>query len=79
MGKYLVLFPIVAFAWFIILTVLLTFLAKTRSLDLILLVSMSVLAAIGVTAYDNEDLSRGLSKMLPFALLGVFLIDISYF
>ena len=78
-GKYLVLFPIVAFAWFVILTVLLTFLAKNRSVDSILLVSMSVLAAIRITAYYNEDLSRDLSKMLPFALLGVFLIDISYF
>ena len=78
-GKYLVLFPIFAFAWFIILTVLLTFLAKTRSLDSILLVSMSVLAAIRVTAHYNVDLSRDFSKMMPFALLGVFLIDISYF
>lgn len=78
-GKYLVLFPIVAFAWFMILTVLLIFLAKNRSVDSILLVAMSVLAAIRVTAYYDQDLSRDLSKMLPFALLGVFLIDISYF
>jgi hypothetical protein len=78
-GKYLVLFPIVAFAWFVILTVLLIFLAKNRSVDSILLVAMSVLAAIRVTAYYDQDLSRDLSKMLPFALLGVFLIDISYF
>jgi hypothetical protein len=74
-----VLFPIVAFAWFVILTVLLIFLAKNRSVDSILLVAMSVLAAIRVTAYYDQDLSRDLSKMLPFALLGVFLIDISYF
>ncbi|MDA1220350.1 MAG: hypothetical protein O2909_13130, partial [Chloroflexi bacterium] len=63
----------------LILTVLLTFLAKNRSVDSILLVAMSVLAAIRITAYYDEDLSRDLSKMLPFALLGVFLIDISYF
>jgi len=78
-GKYLVLFPIVAFAWFIILTVLLTFLAKNRAADSILLIAMAVLSAIRVTAYYNEDLSRDLSKMLPFALLGVALVDISYF
>ena len=78
-GKYLVLFPFVAFAWFIVLTVLLTFLAKNRAVDDILLVSMAVLSAIRVTAYYNEDLSRDLAKILPFALLGVFLIDLSYF
>lgn len=78
-GKYLIMFPIVAFAWFIILTILLTFLAKNRSVDSILLVAMAVLSAIRVTAYYNEDLSKDLAKMLPFALLGVFLIDFSYF
>ena len=78
-AKYLVLFPIVAFAWFIILTVLLSFLAKRQPIDTILLIAMAVLSAIRVTAYYNEDLSKDLAKILPFALLGVFLIDLSYF
>ena len=78
-GKYLILFPVVAFAWFVILTTLLSFLAKQQSIDSILLIAMAVLSAIRITAYYNEDLSRDLSKILPFALLGVFLIDLSYF
>jgi hypothetical protein len=56
-GKYPVLSPIVAFVWLIIVIALLTFLAKTSSLDSILLVSMSMLATVWVTAYCNEDLS----------------------
>ena len=77
--KYLILFPIVAFAWFVILTVLLAFLGKNQSIETILLIAMAVLSAIRVTAYYNEDLSKDLAKILPFALLGVFLIDLSYF
>ena len=77
--KYLVVFPFVAFAWFVILTVLLAFLAKDQPIDRILLVSIAVLSAIRITSYYNEDLSRDLAKMLPFALLGVFIIDLSYF
>lgn len=77
--KYLVVFPFVAFAWFIILTVFLTFLAKEQPIERILLVSMAVLSAIRITSYYNEDLSRDLAKILPFALLGVFIIDLSYF
>jgi hypothetical protein len=77
--KYLVIFPLVAFAWFVILTVLLVFLAKDQPIDRILLVSIAVLSAIRITSYYNEDLSRDLAKMLPFALLGVFVIDLSYF
>ncbi len=78
-GKYLILFPVIAFAWFAILTTLLAFLARGQTINDILLISMAVLSAIRVTAYYNEDLSRDLSKILPFAMLGVFLIDISYF
>ena len=78
-GKYLILFPVVAFSWFAILTTLLAFLARGQTIDEILLISMAVLSAIRITAYYNEDLSRDLSKILPFAMLGVFLIDISYF
>lgn len=32
-----------------------------------------------MTAYYNEDLSKDLSKMIPFALLGIFIIDVSFF
>ena len=32
-----------------------------------------------MTAYYNEDLSRDLAKILPFAVLGIFLIDASFF
>ena len=78
-GKYLILFPIVAFAWFVILTALLVFLSKNQTIENILLIAMAVLSAIRITAYYNEDLSRDLAKILPFALLGIFLIDLSYF
>ena len=77
--KYLVLFPFVAFAWFVTLTVLLAFLAKNQPIDAILMVAIAVLSAIRITSYYNEDLSRDLAKILPFALLGVFIVDLSYF
>jgi hypothetical protein len=67
-GKYLVLFPVVAFSWFAILTTLLAFLVRGQTIDEILLISMAVLSAIRITAYYNEDLSRDLSKILPFAI-----------
>jgi len=77
--EYLLLFPLFTFFWFLIFVVLLSFLAKEQTIQNILLVSIAIVAAIRVTAYYNEDLSRDLAKMLPFALLGVFLIDISFF
>lgn len=77
--EYIILFPIFIFFWFAVLVLLLSFLAKNQQFDTILTISMSVVAAIRVTAYYHEDLSRDLAKMLPFALLGIFLVDVGYF
>jgi len=40
---------------------------------------MALVASVRVAAYYKEELSVDLAKMLPFALLGVFLVDISFF
>ena len=32
-----------------------------------------------MTAYYNEDLSKDLAKILPFAVLGIFLVNASFF
>ena len=78
-AKYLVLFPFFAFFWFAILTLILTFLSKDRSFPDVLLMALVTISAIRVTAYYNEDLSRDLAKILPFAVLAIFLIDTSFF
>ncbi|KYK24811.1 hypothetical protein AYK26_02940 [Euryarchaeota archaeon SM23-78] len=77
--EYILIFPLFAFFWFAILTVLLTFLAKEPVVQSILMISVATIGAIRFTAYYNEDLSKDLAKMLPFALLGIYLIDAAYF
>lgn len=79
LGKYILLFPIIAFFWFAILTLILTFLSRGQSFPEVLLVAMAVVGSIRVTAYYNEDLSKDLAKILPFAVLGIFLVDSSFF
>lgn len=77
--KYALFFPILTFFSFLVLALILTLLAKTPTAESILMISIAVVSAVRITAYYNEDLSRDLAKMLPFALLAVFLVDISYF
>lgn len=77
--KYLIIFPFVIFAWFVVIAALLVFLAKNQSLDQILLASMALTGVIRITSYYKEALSQDLAKLLPLILLGTFLIDISYF
>ena len=78
-AKYIILFPIFAFFWFAVLTLILVFLSKDRSFTDVLQMALITVGAIRVTAYYNEDLSRDLAKILPFAVLGIFLVNASFF
>lgn len=77
--EYVFLFPVLVFFWFLVLVVLLSFLSKGQSLETILLISIALVGAVRVTSYYKEELSKDLAKMLPFSLLGVFLVDLGYF
>ena len=78
-AKYIVVFPVFAFFWLAVLTLILAILSKDRAFSQVLLVALATVSAIRVAAYYHEDLSRDLSKILPFAVLGIFIIDASYF
>ena len=77
--KYLVLFPVAAFFWFAILTLILALLSRGQDFSETLLIAFATVSAIRVTAYYNEELSQDVAKILPFAVLAAFLIDISFF
>ena len=78
-AKYIILFPAFAFFWFAVLTLILVFLSQERAFSEILLIALATVSAIRLTAYYDEDLSRDLAKILPFAVLAIFLIDGSFF
>ena len=77
--KYIVVFPVFAFFWFAVLTIILALLSKDRAFSEVLLVALATVSAIRLAAYYHEDLSRDLAKILPFAVLGIFIIDASFF
>ena len=77
--KYLIAFPFITFIFFSMLSVLLLFLSKSQTVQQTLLTSMTIVAASRLASYYSEDLAKDLAKMIPFALLGVFLVDPSFF
>lgn len=77
--QYLIIFPTFAFFWFAILTVILSLLSKDREITEIFIIALATVSAIRVVAYYSEDLSRDVAKILPFAVLGLFLVDASFF
>ena len=77
--KYLVLFPVAAFFWFAVLTLILAFLSRGQDFQETLLVAFATVGTIRITAYYREELSQDVAKILPFAVLAAFIIDISFF
>lgn len=77
--EYIFLFPIIAFFWFLVISFLLSMLSQVPIIAIsnIFMASMAILATIRVSAYYNEDLSRDIAKLIPFALLAILLLDIS--
>lgn len=75
--EYVFLFPLVAFFWFFVIATLLSMLSTVIEINNIFMLSMAILATIRVTAYYDEDLSKDIAKLIPFALLAILLIDIT--
>lgn len=71
--SYLLLFPFFLFLWFFVYSFFIYFLARDIPTGTVLLISITVIVAIRVAAYYHEDLARDLGKLLPFALLAIFL------
>lgn len=77
--EYIIIMPCLVFFWFAFLALFLLLLAKNQELGNVILISAAVIGAIRITSYISEDLSKDLAKMLPFTLLGFFIIDPSFF
>jgi len=77
--KYFLFFPFIAFLFFLGFALMILFITREYEFVSILSTSFAVVIAIRLTAYYSEDLSKDVAKMLPFALLGLFIADPSYF
>lgn len=76
--RHILFFPILIICWTAVLVVILSLLGKDQQPENVLLVSVALISTIRTTAYISEDLSKDLAKMLPFAILGLYLVNKSY-
>ena len=73
--QYILFTPFLISFWTLILAIILTLLSGGDDLYWNVLVATSMVGSVRVLSYFSEDLSRDVAKMLPFAVLGVFLVD----
>jgi len=71
--------PFLIFFWFAIFTTFLIFLTENLEIQNLLIISATIIAAIRMTSYYNENLSKDLAKLLPFTLLAVSVLSPDFF
>jgi len=76
---YLVVFPVLSFMAFLVFALMLIFLAKGQTLQQILLISITLISAIRIASYYHEEIAGDIAKLVPLTLLGVFLVDPTYY
>lgn len=72
--EYLIILPFMVFFWFSMFTIFLIILTTGIELNTILQISATIIVAIRMTAYYKEDVSKEISKLLPYTLLAVSII-----
>ncbi len=73
--EYLLFSPAVIFAWFFVMMIMMGVISVDLGPTQLLFTSAAYVSVVRVASYYNEDLSRDLAKLIPFALLAIFIID----
>ena len=73
--EYIVILPFVVFLWFGVFTIFLILLTNNLGLETILIISVTIVAAIRMTAYYKQDLARDLAKLIPLTLMTVAIVQ----
>jgi len=76
--EYIIIMPILIFFWFSIFGVSLIIFTDLQ-IDSVLVISAVIVAAIRITAYSNEEISKEVAKLLPLNLLAISLLVPGFF
>ena len=76
---YIVLFPIIIFAWFTILAFFIYIIAEGMPLYIAIFVSMTIIAVVRMLSYYREDAAKEVAKMIPYAILSFLLTSVAVY
>lgn len=77
--KYVIIFPLVVLVWFVVYSTFLFFMAPDLPTEHVFLIVISLVVTVRISAYYKEDLAKDFAKLIPFALLGIFLTSNIFF
>ncbi|MBU2523357.1 MAG: hypothetical protein KKE23_03660 [Nanoarchaeota archaeon] len=79
MFEYILVIPFMVLFWFSMFSIFLLILSESTTASQIILISATIIAAVRITAYYKQGLSKDLAKLLPFTLLAVMLLNPNFF
>lgn len=74
-AEYVLFFPLFLMLWFITFSTILNAMTTTPNTEMVLLMSMAIIASIRIAAYYNQELAKDIAKLIPFALLAVVIVE----
>src|SRR3989344_5743556 len=74
-SKYLIIFPVYSFIWFLIFSFLLVLIAKSMPIGEIMFFGIIIVSVTRIAAYVSSKLAEDMAKLLPWALIIIFLTD----
>lgn len=77
--KYVIVFPLVILVWFVVYSTFLFFMAPDIPVGHVFLIVISLVVTVRISAYYREDLAKDFAKLIPFALLGIFITSNVFF
>ncbi|PIN91316.1 hypothetical protein COU57_01120 [Candidatus Pacearchaeota archaeon CG10_big_fil_rev_8_21_14_0_10_32_14] len=77
--EYIIIYSLFLFSCVIIFSILLVMISPASSIVGILSISTIIIVSIRITSYFREDLSKDISKFLPFSSLAVSFFNPSFF
>lgn len=77
--EYIIIMPILITIWFAILSIIILITVEKMSLEEILLISASIIAATRMLAYYSKEIAVEIAKLLPLITLSLFLVTPEFF
>lgn len=77
--EYIIILPALILFWFGIFAIFLILMTKDIPIQTILILSATIVGAIRITSYYNENLSKEIAKLFPLTLLAVAMTESGFF
>ncbi len=80
--EYIIILPFLIFIWFAVFASFLILLSENLEIQTILFLSVTIIAAIRMVSYipkNGNNIAQEIAKVIPYTLLGVFILDPNFF